>query len=313
MTNCQFIGPAQLSGFEGIDVEGGTLNVSQSQVTGWNTGILVRTGTATITHSTIAGNGMGIDNIGADSAVTAQYDDLANNTFAGIYNGGAPQIAATYNWWGSSGGPASPGGSPARGNINFSPWLGDSQSLNLTTPDSLGFNSTGSDSYTVTPIASGPILQVSLANASWSVTPAGTVVFTGNGGGVTISGESKTNAFTLTNAAVTFAAGDVFNGATIQFNGSIGREIDAKGRINSFDVSGFTGAATLTAPSRRHGEHGAGHQECRLHADQHVALFHRRHEPYPEGNDHRELDREHLERQTHRHRRREALFRESRT
>ncbi len=249
LTNCQFIGPAQASGFEGIDVEGGTLNVSQSQVTGWNTGILVRTGTATITHSTIAGNGMGIDNIGADSAVTAQYDDLANNTFAGIYNGGAPQIAATYNWWGSSGGPASPGGSPARGNINFSPWLGDSQSLNLTTPDSLGFNSTGSDSYTVTPIASGPILQVSLANASWSVTPAGTVVFTGNGGGVTISGESKTNAFTLTNAAVTFAAGDVFNGATIQFNGSIGREIDAKGRINSFDVSGFTGAATLTAPS----------------------------------------------------------------
>ncbi len=248
LTNCQFIGPAQGNGFEGIDVEGGTLTVSQSQVTGWTTGILVRTGTTTITHSTIANNGIGIDNIGADSAVTAQYDDLANNTSAGIYNSGAHQIAATYNWWGSSGGPTSPGGSPARGNINFSPWLGDSQSLNLTTPDSLGFSSTGSDSYTVTPIASGPILQVSLANTSWSVTPAGTVIFSGTGGKVTINGQPKTDAFTLTNPAVTFTSADVFKGATIQFIGSIGRQIDAKGAANTFDASAFTGTATLSAP-----------------------------------------------------------------
>ena len=74
------------------------------------------------------------------------------------------------------------------------------------------------------------------------------MIFVGSGGNVTMNGQPGTDAFTLTNAAVTFTAADAFNGATIQFNGNIGREIDAKGTTNSFDVSGLTGAATLTAP-----------------------------------------------------------------
>jgi hypothetical protein len=73
-------------------------------------------------------------------------------------------------------------------------------------------------------------------------------VFVGNGGKVTLSGQPGTDAFAITNAAVTFTAADVFSGATIEFDGNIGREIDAQGRTNSFDVSAFTGAATLTAP-----------------------------------------------------------------
>ena len=252
LTNCQFTGPSLNNVHDGIDVEGGTLNLSQSEITNWSTGITVNNGSATITQSTITGNGTGIYAAGAGTSVTARYDNLANNPVNGIYNNGAHPVIATYDWWGSSSGPNSPGSSPVPpGNaVNFSPWLGDTQSLNLTTPDSLGFTSTGSNVYTVTPDPSGPMIQISLAgnpNAPWTVTPTGTVLFSGSGGKVTINGESKTDAFTITNAAVTFTAGDVFKGAAIQFIGSVGREIDAKGTTNSFDVSGWTGSGTLTA------------------------------------------------------------------
>jgi hypothetical protein len=69
---------------------------------------------------------------------------------------------------------------------------------------------------------------------------------------VTILGESGTgfgkNAFTITNEAVTFAADDAFKGATIQFNGDLGRVVDARGTANDFNVSAWTGAGTLAAP-----------------------------------------------------------------
>jgi hypothetical protein len=49
-------------------------------------------------------------------------------------------------------------------------------------------------------------------------------------------------------AAVAFTAGDAFKGAAIQFVGTVGREIDAQATSNTFDVSGWTGTGTLTAP-----------------------------------------------------------------
>src|SRR5262249_28230455 len=141
---------------------------------------------------------------------------------------------------------------------DFSPWLGDAQSLTLATPDSLGLASTAGNSYVVTPITAGPsspTLSISLSgnrtNPVGSVTPTGTILFAGSGGRVTIRGESGTgfnpNAFTITNAAVTFAAGDAFKGATIQVNGNISREVNGLGSANTFSVSDWTGAGTLTA------------------------------------------------------------------
>ena len=251
LTSCQFIGPSVKAGFNAIDVEGGALNISESQITGWNTGIVVNNATAAITHSTITGTGTGIYAAGAQTSVTAHYDDLESNTLAGINNRGAHPAIATYDWWGSSSGPNSSGASQSSPNVEFSPWLGDKQSLNLATPDSLGFTSTAANSYTVTPDLNGPVLQISLAgdsNAPWSVTPTGTIVFSGKGGVVTINGQPKTDAFTITNAAVTFTAGDVFSGAEVQFIGSVGRVINAKGNRNSFDVSGWTGTGTVAAP-----------------------------------------------------------------
>ena len=139
----------------------------------------------------------------------------------------------------------------------------------------------------MTPVPEGPDLQISLLgnpNPPWTVTPTGTVIFVGSGGTATVNGQPGTDAFTLTNAAVTFAAADVFNGATIQFSGNIGREIDAKGTANSFDVSGLPGAATLIGPDLGgHGQHRGGEQDRRRNTDQYVTVVHRRHEIDLEG------------------------------
>ena len=254
LTNCTFFGNSASSGGM-LEVSGGTLVVSACTINGSTTaGIRIVNGaTAKITGSAIALNATGIL-VGSGSTdncfVTVQHDNLSTDT-VGIQNNTSRPIDATLNWWGSSSGPGGMGASKVVGNVIFSPWLGDAQSLRLTTPDSLGFASTAGNSYTVTPFPNGPSLLISLVGnpkSPWTVAPKGTILFAGSGGSVKINGQPGTDAFTITSAAVTFAAGDVFNGATIQFSGNIGREIDAKGTANNFDVSGFTGAAALTAP-----------------------------------------------------------------
>ena len=212
--------------------------------------------TAKITGSAINGNGTGIL-VGSSStdscSVTVNKDDLSGNT-VGVNNNSSRPIDATFNWWGSSNGPSGSGAATAVGNVNFSPWVGDTASLDLATPDALGFTigSTGANSfYTVTPFPNGPslrITQLGNSNPPWTVTPTGTVIFVGSGI-ATVNGQPGVDAFTLTNGAITFAAADIFKGATIQFSGKVGREIDAKGTTNSFDVSAFTGTATLIAPT----------------------------------------------------------------
>jgi Right handed beta helix region len=253
LTNCIFSGVAPSSA-GAIAVSGGTLELSDCTITGWLTGIqVVSNAIAKITDSAISGNDTGIL-VGSSStdscAVTVNKDDLSDDT-VGVKNNTSRPVDATLNWWGSSNGPGGTGAATAVGNVNFSPWFGDAGSLELATPDSLGFASAAGNSYVVTPFANGPSLQITLAghpNPPWTVTPRGTVIFVGSGGVVTVSGQPGTDAFTITNAAVTFTVADVFDGATIQFNGNIGRGIDAKGTKNSFDVSDYTGDAILTAP-----------------------------------------------------------------
>jgi hypothetical protein len=186
--------------------------------------------------------------------VTAQYDKLSGNT-TGIKNlQSNQQVNATFNWWGSSTGPGSSGSSGVAGPVQDSPWLGDTKSLTLATPDSLGFASALNRNYVVTPSTAGLNLGISLGGKPvGTVTAGGTIVFTGKGGGVTVNGQSgtgfNTDAFTITNAAVNFAAADAFKGSSIQFKGSTSRTIAAKGTANTFNVSGWTGTGTLKAPA----------------------------------------------------------------
>jgi hypothetical protein len=183
----------------------------------------------------------------------------------GVQNNASRPVGVTYNWWGSSFGPNIPGASTTTGNVVSSPWLGDAASLNLSTPDSLGFASIGGNSYTVTPNPNGKDLRISLGGnliAPWTVTQTGTVLFVGTGGNVTVSGEPgagyPTNAFTMTTSppntsplvtsSVEYAANDAFNGATVYFSGDLSPVVSAKGAKNTFNVSGWTSTATLTAP-----------------------------------------------------------------
>ncbi len=266
LSNCIFRGVLPSSGVA-ILVSGGQMVVIDTTITGWLTGIVVdNQGTAAIADSTITGNGSAIV-VGASGAgsgfglgagassdrstVIVHDSDLSGDT-VGIDNVGSRPVDATFNWWGSSGGPNSPGASRVIGSgvVNSSPWLGDAQSLNLPIPDSLGFASVAGNSYVVTPSLAAPVSLGILLNGNpvGTVTPKGTILFTGTGGNVTINGEPGTDAFTITNAAVTFAANDAFSGAMIQLSGKITRDVDAKGILNSFDVSGWTGAGTLSAP-----------------------------------------------------------------
>src|SRR5262249_3805360 len=157
-------------------------------------------------------------------------------------------------------GPNTKGASRVSGNVLFSPWLGDLISLALPNADSLGFISSNTapfNSYQVNANPTGPNgVGVNLSIGDYLVTPNGPtfkVSYFGSGGKVTINGQSgagfNTDAFTITNAAVTFTSGDAFNGATFQFNGAIARQVNAQGATNSFEVSSWTGAGTLTGPN----------------------------------------------------------------
>ena len=287
LTHCVFTGVSPSSA-AAIEVSGGTLDLTDSDIIGWLTGIQVVTNaTAKITGNVISGNGTAIV-VGSGStdscAPSRERNDLSGNTVGVMNNAGRP-VDATFNWWGSSNGPSGAGAATATGNVLFSPWMGDAESLELTTPDALGFAtaSTAGNSYVVTPAPNGPSLlisQVGNPNQPWAVTPTGTVIFVGSGGTVTVNGQQGTDDFTLTNAAITFTAADPFNGATIEFNGNIGREVDAKGTTNDFDVSSFSGTARADMPDRGGDcEHGGVVQGGRLHTDQYVAYLDQRHEP----------------------------------
>ncbi len=270
VSNCLFAGES-LSFGGAIEVSKGTLSLKQVVIENWQTGVnIVNNSTATITNALISDNAAGVS-VGASQTdsnnVTVTLTDLSYNT-VGVQNNSSRPAGATLDWWGSSFGPNTPGASNTSGNVVSSPWLADTASLNLKTPDSLGFSSAPGNFYTVTPNPTAQALQIKSSNPNdptWSVTQTGTVFFYGNGGNVTINGESgaayPTNAFTLITSppfasplvtgAVEYTANDAFNGAQILFGGSsFSPTVNAKGtKSNSLDVSAWTtGGGTLTAP-----------------------------------------------------------------
>ena len=255
LTNCTVVGNKVTAG-GAVEVSGGTLVVAGSQITGSTTAIqVINNATGKIIGGAMTGDGWGVL-VGATATDTCtlevQNADLSNDKI-GVQNAEkSVTVDATLDWWGSPAGPLGTGASTAVGNVNFSPWLGDSKSVDMSTPHSLGFSSAAGDSFVVDPSTAGPgaSLTITLGASSWSVAPASsaTISFTGSGGSVTIHGEQGRDVFMITNSAVAFAANDAFKGAAIEFDGEIARTIDAIGITNTFDVSGWTGAGTLTAP-----------------------------------------------------------------
>src|SRR5262249_35090472 len=162
------------------------LTVDQAMITGWVTGIRIADkSSATISSSTVTGNATGIA-VGSSASdactLKVQNVNLSGNTVA-ISNSTNTAATATLNWWGSQTGPNTSGSSPTTGLVNFSPWLGNADSLELNTPNSLGFTSAKGLTYEVSAVTvngSNPGLNIKLiANpvSTWSVLPTGTVLF----------------------------------------------------------------------------------------------------------------------------------------
>jgi parallel beta-helix repeat protein len=114
---------------------GGTSAGAGNTISGNADGIFVQSGgAATITGDSINGNNTGIlvgYNPSDHCIVTAQDDDLSDNTTAGVTNeqtNPTYAVTATYDWWGSGTGPANPNnpggtGSAVSANVIYSPWL----------------------------------------------------------------------------------------------------------------------------------------------------------------------------------------------
>ena len=140
------------------------------------------------------------------------------------------------DWWGSSAGPANalnPGGTGAKftGNVDFNPWLGDS---NIVTPDKVVVLASAGNQFAVIPSSGNTSLGVSIdGSLVGTVAAGGTVTFQGTGGTVTIDGEAgsgSTDDFSITNTSVEFNAADGLSGSTINFTGSgLAYNVDAQG------------------------------------------------------------------------------------
>lgn len=240
---------------DGLTVTG-TVDVSNSNFI--NAGIRVIKGAAaTIKGGQVTGNGTGIV-VGTDAKDTATAMihgvDLSGNK-VGVKNNGKGHVDARLNWWGSEAGPTDDKASPAVGDVDYSPWLGDADSLHLATPSSLGFTVTGKQ-YEVTPVGGttpNPSLSIMEGGVSspWTVMAKGIIWFVGKGGSVKVNGPSgagfETNIFTV-DGGVSFHANDPWEGAVISTPGSTMLEVVAHGTTNFFNVSSMDGAAKLTAP-----------------------------------------------------------------
>jgi hypothetical protein len=256
LTDCKISGnSAGLSG-GGDDDNGGHLTLTACTVTGNSAAVgggvaVLDGGQATLTQDAITADGTGIavgSRAGDTSLVTVQSSDLSGNATAGVTNnqtGAAYAVAATSDWWGSVTGPTNVGnpggtGAAASGNVDFNPWLGDS---NIVTPDNLMVLASSGNPYAVTPNGANTNLGLAINGSSvGTVTGGGSITFLGTGGTVTINGEAgsgSTDVFNVGRASVQFNAADGLKGSTINFLGTgLTRNVVAQGTTNTFNIQG---------------------------------------------------------------------------
>ena len=231
----------------GIDVDGASLVSTGVVISGFNVGVLVQNdGAATITDSTISGDGTGIA-VGSSSAdnssLTATNDSFVSDTVGLASNQVGGTVNATLDWWGSATGPSSGGnadstGTSVVGNVEFSPWLGDS---NVSIPDNFVFLARAGNLFGVSPTSGDTSVSVTSSDTPTTTIPGGdTIAFTGSGGTVTVNGETgsgSTDEFAVLDNSVEYLAADGLSGTTVNFTGTgITRDVDAEGNNNTFDI-----------------------------------------------------------------------------
>ncbi len=234
----------------GIADNGGAVSATAINISGCSEGFVVEdNGEAVIEYSTISDSGAAGIVVGSGTSDTsklmANYDDLAGNE-TGVGNLQASgTINATFNWWGTPRGPTTSANPVGDGSgiggdgVDFSPWLGDA---NLLPYDYLVFSTTTGSNYNVTP-ASGNTELVTSGGPFPTAIPGGdTLGFAGNGGTITIDGESSpsNDALAIRDTAVEFVnSDDHLNSTTINFIGTgMTRNVVAQGSTNTFYIDG---------------------------------------------------------------------------
>jgi predicted outer membrane repeat protein len=247
----------------GISDEGGKLSATDIGVNGFATGVSVQEHAgAKITDSTISSNKFGIvvgSSTSDTSTLTANNNNLAGDDVSvwNLQTSASASVDATLNWWGSVTGPTTstnPGGtgSTSAGNVDFDPWLGDA---NLEPYDYLVFSTTAGSNYFVTPNSGNteldvtPFLGVVIDGVTipppllGTITGSDTLGFAGNGGNISIYGETGSidDQFIVTPTSVQFANDfDDLVGTTINFIGTgMIRDVTARGLSNRFEIGGI--------------------------------------------------------------------------
>ncbi len=249
----------------GVSDNGGAVSATAINITGCYDGFAVEdNGAAVIAYSTISDNSAAGIVVGSGmsdtSKLMANFNDLAGNEtgLANIQTSGT--INATFNWWGTAKGPTTvsigPTTSPnpvgdgsgiaGPGGVDYSPWLGDA---NLLPYDYLVFSTTAGSNYVVTPISGNSALATSGGPFATTIPGGDTLGFAGNGGTITINGESSpsNDLLAIGDTAVEFVnSEDHLNSTTINFIGTgMTRNVVAQGSTNTFYIDG----AGVSGPS----------------------------------------------------------------
>ena len=215
----------------GIADNGGAVSATAINISGCYEGFVVQdNGEAVIAYSTISDNSAAGIVVGSGTSDTsklmASYNDLAGNE-TGVGNLQASgTINATFNWWGTPRGPTTSSnpvgdGSAIEGDgVDYSPWLGDA---NLLPYDYLVFSTTTGSNYVVTPSSGNTALVTSGGPFATTIPGGDTLGFAGNGGTITIDGESSpsNDLLAIRDTAVEFVnSDDHLNSTTINFIGT---------------------------------------------------------------------------------------------
>jgi hypothetical protein len=254
-----------LSNGAGIADEGGTLWATLIGVVGFETSVAVQDhGVATITDSEISGHNIDIlvGSGPSDNSTATAHDDNMAGDGAGVVNFQTNgTVDARFNWWGSTSGPTTPAnpdgtGAASVGNVDFSPWLGDA---NLNPYDYLVFSAEVGDNYIVSPLSGNTGLNITSGNSAGVIPPygvslatitgGGTIGFSGNGGTITVIGETgpSSDIFVVRDTSVQFFNSDdhLFD-SMINFVGTgMTRDVKAEGSTNWFEIEG----AGVSGPS----------------------------------------------------------------
>jgi parallel beta-helix repeat protein len=247
------------SNVEGLFLDQGIVTACNNLIDGGTTGVVVASFNGNTIDSQVtlrgtqitgAATGIRVDDDPGDSVVAvllANYNQVFNNG-VGLNNTTAQLVDARFTFWGSDGGPGTPGSNPVLGNVDYTPPARQSDVFFTSCGDGFSWNDPDNWSRRALP---GPGDDVFIDTGT-------SVTIVHSGGTATINSLHSQNALDFTGALALAAAFDV--SAFFDFDGSLdllaGAALDLGGggafagvvRAGAGGGVGFKGGAYLLNP-----------------------------------------------------------------